>query len=264
MAHYYQKRWVFTWNSDDLGDHIIHHSSLEKLLNKICKKGVFQKEKGEQGRVHYQGRFELIGPRTGKKQLLEIFSELGSVHQLTFSPERVSDSTDYCSKELTRVEGPWFCGLNSYRRMNNPLTLNLRTWQRQLLNQLSVNSNYLRDRKVIWVQDPTGGAGKSTFIKFLRFGKPLGLNFKKLPLDHCDRLRLSICKICNETDVDGFMFDFTRTFSEDTSFRSLFEVVEEIKNNYIVSVMYGKPLEVLLDPVFVLIFFDNNEPYIYN
>ena len=68
------------------------------------------------------------------------------------------------------------------------------------------------------------------------------------------RLRLSICKICNETDVDGFMFDFTRTFSEDTSFRSLFEVVEEIKNNYIVSVMYGKPLEVLLDPVFVLIF----------
>lgn len=82
----------------------------------------------------------------------------------------------------------------------------------------------------------------------------MGLVFKKLPLDHCDRLRLSICKIYNETDVDGFMFDFTRTFSEDTSFRSLFELVEDVKNGYIVSTMYGKPLEVLLNTVFVLIF----------
>lgn len=82
----------------------------------------------------------------------------------------------------------------------------------------SINSDYLRDRKVIWIQDPTGGAGKSTFLKFLRFSKLLSLTFKKLPLDHYDRLRLSISKICNETGIDGFMFYFIRTFSEDTSF----------------------------------------------
>ena len=32
-------------------------------------------------------------------------------------------------------------------------------------------SERLRDRSVIWIQDPVGGSGKSTFLRYLRFGQ---------------------------------------------------------------------------------------------
>ena len=67
MAHYYQKRWVFTWNSDEKR-YFIEYFKLIRFLNEISKEGGFQKERGETtGRLHYQGRFELKGTRTGKK-----------------------------------------------------------------------------------------------------------------------------------------------------------------------------------------------------
>ena len=56
----------------------------------------------------------------------------------------------------------------------------LRKWQKQLLNELySPLGETFRDRKVIWIQDEHGGAGKSTFLKYLCSQKE-GLNFKKL------------------------------------------------------------------------------------
>jgi len=115
MIHNYQKRWVFTWNADEY-DRLVNQQELEKFLNSIVKEGVFQLEKGEKtGRLHYQGRFELKGPRTGKKQLLKIFSQLGEIKNLTFAPERLYNSKAYCMKVDSRVEGPWFIGTDLYR-----------------------------------------------------------------------------------------------------------------------------------------------------
>ena len=54
-----------------------------------------------------------------------------------------------------------------------------------------------RDRKVI---DEKGGAGKSTFLKFLCSQKE-GLKFKKLPLDRPDRIRMMVCKMTEKEDV---------------------------------------------------------------
>ena len=93
MTHNYQNPWVFTWNAVESG-HLVDCLSLQNLLNEIAKKGVFQKEKGnETCRLHYQGRFELRGPRIEKKQLLKLFSNLGCVKNLTFSAERLYSST---------------------------------------------------------------------------------------------------------------------------------------------------------------------------
>ena len=254
MAHYYQKKWVFTWNKDESGL-LVDEKKLQNLLNEIAEEGVFQKERGEKtGRLHYQGRFKLKGPRTGKKQLLKLFSELACVRNLTFEPERSKDSTKYCSKVQTRIDGPWFVGTPRYRRNNTPITISLRKWQEQLLNELdSPLGETFRDRKVIWVQDEKGGAGKSTFLKYLCSQKD-GLNFKKLPLDRPDRIRMMVCKITEKEDVDAFAFDFTRTMDENTSIKSMFQVLEEIKNGHIVSAMFGAPLESIIPCPFVLIF----------
>ena len=245
---------MFTWNADD-DDQLVDCHKLQNLLNEISKQGVFQSERGKKNaRIHYQGRFELKGSRTGKKQLLKMFRVLGCTKNLTFRPELSVDSTDYCTKTETRVSGPWYVGSSSYRRKNSIMTIKLRKWQQQLLNELTGPlAESLRDRKVIWVQDLVGGCGKSTFLKFLRFGQS-SLTVRKLPLDRPDRLRMFVCKVAEETDIDVFAFDFTRTLDDDTSIKSLFQIIEELKNGYIVSAMFGKPLEILIDSPFVLIF----------
>lgn len=50
------------------------------------------------------------------------------------------------------------------------------------------------------------------------------------------------------------MFDFTRTRGEETRFNDLFEVIEEIKNSYIVDIMYGNFNRAFLKPAMVIIF----------
>jgi len=254
MAHHYQKRWVFTWNSDDLWG-LPNQQNLVDKLNEIAVKGVFQCERGlKTGRLHYQGRFELKGTRLGKKRLLEIFSETFDTKNLTFEPEVLYDSTTYCMKNETREDGPWFVGTDSYVQKMTPMELKLRMWQEQLIDEIRLLDNaQQRDRAVLWIQDSMGGAGKSTFSKYLSFGQK-EWNVKKLPLDKPDRIRMAVCKIVQKENVDVFTFDFTRTRGEDTSMNDLFQVIEEIKNGHVVSVMYGNPMEVAMTSPHVIIF----------
>lgn len=173
---------------------------------------------------------------------------------LTFSAKRLYNSTVYCTKLETRLEGPWFVGTDSYRTKNNTMVISLLNWQEQLLNVLeSPLGETFRSRKVIWVQDPKGGSGKSTFLKYLSLNQE-GLKVKKLPLDKPDRLRMMVCKIVEREDVDAFSFDFTRTLGTETHIENLFQIVEEIKNGHIVSAMYGNPMEVVMTNPFVIIF----------
>ena len=123
-----------------------------------------------------------------------------------------------------------------------------------MLNVLeSLLGETFRSRKVIWVQDPKGGSGKSTFLKYLSLNQE-GLRVKKLPLDKPDRLRMMVCKIVERENVEAFSFDFTRTLGTETHIENLFQIVEEIKNGHIVSAMYGNPMEVVMTNPFVIIF----------
>ena len=118
---------------------------------------------------------------------------------------------------------------------------------------------YLRDRKVLWVQDPRGGHGKSTFIKYLAMNeKFLGLGVEKLPIDRPDRVRSAVIKLSKKKDVDIYIFDFTRTQGVDTHFQDLFEVIEEIKNSYVVDIMYGNFNRAFLKAAIVIIFTNND------
>ena len=127
-------------------------------------------------------------------------------------------------------------------------------WQEQLLNELR---SPLYD--TLWVQDPSGEAGKSTFLKWLSVSQhETGISVKKLPLDKPDRLRMVVCKIIERENVDLFNFDFTRTLGVDTHFENLFQIVEEVKNGHVVSAMYGNPLKVIFTSPFVVIFTNND------
>ena len=73
-----------------------------------------------------------------------------------------------------------------------------------------------------------------------------------------------VCKITEKEDVDAFCFDFTRTLDENTSIRSMFQVLEEIKNGHIVSPMFGAPMESIIPCPFVIIFTNEDVSGYYN
>ena len=166
MIHNFQKRWVFTWNADE-SDQLVNHQNLEKLLNKIAKERVFQLEKGKKkARRHYQGRFKFL-TRKSKRALLQIFSEISEMSNLTLQVEIAYDSSSYCEKIETRIAGPWYAGLAGYLSEKQSMTLNLKKWQNQVLSLITGRyQSYFLGRKVIWVQDSLGGQGKSTFIRY--------------------------------------------------------------------------------------------------
>jgi len=73
-----------------------------------------------------------------------------------------------------------------------------------------------------------------------------------------------VCKITNTEDVDVFCFDFTRTLDENTSIRSMFQVLEEIKKGHIVSAMFGAPMEAIIPNPFIIIFTNEDISGYYN
>lgn len=256
MNHHYQKKWVFTWNLG-FNEHVPTPEELQLFLSSIAVKGVFQQERGlTTERLHYQGRFELKGPRIGKMKLLSYFSEKWDIINLTTEREESFDSSLYCTKNETRVAGPWYVGLSDYIQKNTTMKLDLYLWQEQLLRLLSPEHiNFYRNRRVIWIEDRKGGMGKSEFIRYLASSsKETKIIAKKLQFDRPDRIRCAVCKLAKTTDVDLFMFDFTRTMGEDSSMTNFYQVVEEIKNKYIIDTMYGQYNESFLKPNVVIIF----------
>lgn len=66
---------------------------------------------------------------------------------------------------------------------------------------------------------------------------------------------------CFKIKFKYFAFNFSRTLYDDTTIKSLFQIIEEIKNGYIISAMFGKPLEILIDSPFLLIFTNEDIGY---
>jgi hypothetical protein len=131
----------------------------------------------------------------------------------------------------TRIDGPWYAGLDSYTAQHSFRYLKMKQWQNDFLEIIDEEDDRsMRGRKVIWIEDRKGGAGKSEFIKWLATNKPEGLEAEKLPFDQPDRARAAVVKLMKQKNVDLFMFDFTRTRGVNTSIENLFEVIEELKN----------------------------------
>lgn len=255
MIHSLQKRWVFTWNACE-NNKLPSAHVLQAKLNLIAAEAVFQLERGKMtGRNHYQGKFQLL-TRKSKRALLKIFLEIFETSNLTLQVEISYDSSSYCEKLETRIAGPWYAGLAGYLFEKENMRLDLKKWQNQLLKLISGEyQNYFRNRKVIWVQDTLGGQGKYTFIRYLATNETsLGMGIEKMPIDQPDRVRPAIIKLSRKKNIDLYMFDFTPTRSDDTRLNDFFEVIEEIKNLYIVDIIYGNFNKAFLKPAIVVIF----------
>jgi len=146
--------WCFTLNNTD--DTINTH--VRGVLENEAKKFIFQEEIGEQKTPHLQGFIQFTNARSfdSVKQLLG--------HNVHIEKcKDINASIQYCRKKETRVKGPWAKGINIPRDLIDPLEgkqlYNIQLHMSSLLND---NPD---DRKVHWVYDPEGKAGKTSFAK---------------------------------------------------------------------------------------------------
>ena len=137
------KYWFFTWEANAAQHKLPSKEKLKIFLDRVADYAQFQEEIGEKkGNLHYQGCLELSGPRISKRKLLNTlkdnFKNIGGLTlSKVFSKEAV---LAYISKQETRQLSTVDCGSN-------------KIYHKTLFTIITrLMSNFLKDRKVIFVQ----------------------------------------------------------------------------------------------------------------
>lgn len=158
---------LFQGESDELPP----PSAVANHLTEVADKWCFQKEQTKEGRLHYQIRIK-FKPEDKKREAQAIqaliHGPLKGGHVSRTSKACVNDMT-YVQKTESRVEGPW---TNESER---PAVLTirakilmekgLRPWQQKVVDLSTV----VDLRKIYYVMDPTGNAGKTSLYQYMKY-----------------------------------------------------------------------------------------------
>jgi len=129
---------------------------------------IFQEETGETGTKHLQGYIRFRNPRGfswQKKMSQKIHWEIAKKGKQT--------NIDYCSKAETRT-GSMFTNMELPEEVKDPLADHpLHAWQMAMEERVLGPRD---DRKIVWVTDEVGGAGKTAFCKHMaiKYGALVG------------------------------------------------------------------------------------------
>ena len=153
--------YEFRYNGDNLEPH-----EIRTLLDGIAKKYVFQKERGDSGYIHYQGRLSLIKKRR-KNEALALFITPPNYFEPT-SSANYKKAAFYQMKEDTRIDGP-FKDTDEIKVETKQLQLfkgyTLRPYQKRIVEEATQFD--LRKINLVW--DATGNCGKSLLSEYLEY-----------------------------------------------------------------------------------------------
>lgn len=206
----------FRWNGEDTP-----YTAIKERLKGIAKRFVFQKEQGDSGYIHYQGRMSLVKKRR-KHELLKLFSLPPQYCEPTSNPEYTKGDAFYQQKIDTRIEGPWtdkdeeIILTRQVREMGE-----LRPFQQHIVNDVDVWDK--RTINIVYCQQ--GNKGKSSLVSYMRSYK-LG---RALPPvnDYKDLLRM----VCDLPTSRLYLFDMPRAMNKDKMYQ-FYSAVETIKDGY--------------------------------
>lgn len=206
-------------------------------IGQIFKKWSFQKEVGDGGYIHFQGRGSLF-----KKRRFDEFKTL--CNQVGLEKMHISETVTsnilgeafYCMKVDTRIDGPW--------RDDDPEPVYVPRQFRGLedrwypLQTQIIDSAQDFDARIInLLWDPRGHSGKTCAAVYtcLYHG---GL---RLPcVNDAEKLTASVCDILmkKQTRQPGPMFfDLPRSMDK-SHMRGIFTAIEEIKNGHVYDLRY--------------------------
>lgn len=262
------RKWVFTINELD-GDTLPLYTQLIEVLDSLSVNYVFQLEKAN--RLHYQGYLE-TELRQRQSTLLNKFVNTFidkniNVRLQAITIDRMMGSTEeainYVKKAETRVEGPFYSkSLLPYQGKDVSIlniSDNLHEWQTDILHEIfnltSASFREADDRTVNWITDSRGGSGKSKFVKYLSFKYPNDVI--KLPFGSASQLRASVIA-AGKRKV--YFIDIPRTLGRDDDTLAIISAVEDIKNGFVSSSMYGKYQTLMFEPPHIYIFSNDSCP----
>lgn len=238
QGHPQHRSWCWTWNNPpvDTVDTILEE------LRKVSKKGSFQLEKGEQtGTPHFQGWIMFNNAKTlgGVKKILE---------KAHWEVARGNEEQNlaYTTKSATRVQGPWKWGIAE--RVKDPLEgYELYDWQKGLLELFEEEPD---KRSIIWLWEPVGNVGKTTFAKHMCMKEGV------IYLSGASKdIKCGIADWINKgKPLKMAIFDVPRTSMEYVSYQAL----EEVKNGIFFSGKYESGMVLFNSPHVVV--FANMEP----
>lgn len=207
--------WDFTIAAKD-------NSEMEIMVwtKRLCKKWCFQKEKGETGYEHFQGRvsFKL------KKRLTALKKVHGTAHWSLTSSECQKDNF-YVTKEEGRIDGPWMdqetIDIDYIPRQVREMET-LYPWQQAIVDQMNVWDT----RTVNVVIDKNGNSGKTCLMTYCMAHKLA----KKIPFVNChkDLMRMAYCVGVSRC----YMMDMPRAIDK-TRLAGLYAAIEELKSGWV-------------------------------
>nr|UOF78958.1 rep protein [Cressdnaviricota sp.]UOF81293.1 rep protein [Cressdnaviricota sp.] len=250
-------RWSFTFNKNDNIDQTDDefrnmHIYLTELFNDLSWKYIFQLERGEENhRLHYQGHIKLPTKLRLNGLIKSTKDRMPGTH---FSPDSTRGSTQaefYCIKrDQTYVEGPWHD--NSYEMPYDGRDLiehhTFYPWQLELS---TIIHGPIHPDKIMWIYQPEGGCGKSSYCKFMYF------HFKYPQLIVCKPTDLMHLVFTSKSS-EAYFIDIQRTLGQDQTMDSLYSSIEQLKNGYIVNTKYVTGIKLFAKPHVVV--FSNIRP----
>lgn len=217
--------WDFRMNVDR-----VDAEKLKTFLAPMCKKWVFQLERGETtGYVHWQGRMSLVKKKR-KTELMKAFEDKGVpvpnyLEPTTNELYRTGDMF-YAMKEDTRVEGPWTDkDVQKYipRQYRDKLD-RLYPFQKVVWD----SADQFDDRIINMIYCEHGSSGKSTIAALTElFGRGVDLP----PVNDAEKLVQSACDICMSKDVRNpspFFVDLPRAMNKDR-LNGIYTAIEQMK-----------------------------------
>nr|UOF80150.1 rep protein [Cressdnaviricota sp.] len=268
-------QWVFTWNAiivDNTKLQILWpRSYLNDFLAANSTLYYFQEERGEEtGRRHYQGCFKTM-TRVRHSTLLNMFRKaLVDTHTRHDNSVLDLDEIDEYIKQLTidRVRGSWEQAVlyvtkketrvsdtytNTY--VGNDLKVlegELHPWQMEATNfffNKDMTFKPADDRHLYWIEDQKGCSGKSKLVKYWAYRNQKDV--AKISFGTSFQLRAGLCSVGPRK---LYVVDIPRTTSKLESLDDVLSCLEDLKNGYVVSFMYGKYQELMIEPPHIIVF----------
>lgn len=222
--------WFFTWNNypENWRDTIT-----QGFVD--ASKYAVNPEEGKQGTPHLQGVVEYKHARS--------FDSMKKLFPCHWEKCISKKAVQYCTKLDTQVGDPLIKG---YKKIK-PLIKEFKDWQ------LKLNDIFKEDpdsRKIYWVVDPVGGAGKTTYCKHL-------VQTRDDTLYVCGKagdIKYGISSWLETKELRIVLLDYTRSLENYVSYEGL----ESIKNGIFFNTKYESRM-VCFDTTHVVCF-SNFEP----
>lgn len=222
------RNWFFTWNNPTM--------ALKTLMdNTDAMEWVGQAEMGQEGTLHLQ----FCARWKNARSFNQIKDKLPDGVHIEQS-RNWWNSVKYCTKESSRVAGPWASHRDLIVQKKEvsweagSMDLELNEWQKNLYEELMTKAP--DKRKIMWLVDPEGGAGKSEFATWMRRNVKRVHKVTGAEADGMYMLASALTNADKEKNgnfrVDIVFFDIPR------SGKVSYTMLERVKNGEIASTKY--------------------------